>query len=80
MYAYKMTKIISIADDAYESLRAMKAEGESFSKVIRRIAVKNNQEDILGLAGSIKDSTFFSSMGKVINSRQKIKSREANFN
>jgi predicted CopG family antitoxin len=32
------TKTISLADDAYEKLRAHKREGESFSDVVRRLA------------------------------------------
>ena len=31
------TKTISLADDAYERLRAHKREGESFSDVVRRL-------------------------------------------
>jgi predicted CopG family antitoxin len=32
------TKTISLADDAYEKLKAEKREGESFSDVVRRLA------------------------------------------
>lgn len=32
------TKTISLADDAYETLKARKREGESFSDVVRRLA------------------------------------------
>jgi predicted CopG family antitoxin len=32
------TKTISLADDAYEKLKARKREGESFSDVVRRLA------------------------------------------
>ena len=32
------TKTISLSEDAYERLRAMKREGESFSDVVRRLA------------------------------------------
>lgn len=31
------TKTISLSEDAYERLRAMKREGESFSDVVRRL-------------------------------------------
>lgn len=31
------TKTISLADDAYEKLKARKREGESFSDVVRRL-------------------------------------------
>lgn len=32
------TKTISLADDAYQKLKAKKSEGESFSDVVRRLA------------------------------------------
>ena len=74
-----MTKIISIADDAYEHLKSIKGENESFSKVIRRIAPQSSQENLLSLAGSIKDDSFVSAMKEVIASRRNIRSRKADF-
>jgi len=46
-----MTKTISLADDAYEALAALKAPGESFSDVARRLAEAQRRPSILEVAG-----------------------------
>ncbi|MFH1053918.1 MAG: antitoxin VapB family protein [Candidatus Woesearchaeota archaeon] len=75
-----MTKIISIADDAYEYLSSLKEEKESFSKVIRRLKPKSDQRDLLKLAGVLKDNDpYVKAMEGIIKSRSKIKSREVKF-
>lgn len=43
------TKTISLADDAYERLKAEKKEGESFSDVIRRITSGAELSDYYGV-------------------------------
>lgn len=44
MYTYtKMTKVISISDDAYNFLSKLKEEGESFSGVILKIAIEKKK-------------------------------------
>lgn len=46
-----MSKLISVADDIYEMLRAMKAQ-QSYSEVLRPILKKvSNQHKILACAG-----------------------------
>ncbi|MBI4980721.1 antitoxin VapB family protein [Candidatus Woesearchaeota archaeon] len=47
------TKTISIMDDAYNLLRALKSKDESFSDEIRRIA--SSREGIMDLAGAWND-------------------------
>ena len=47
------TKNISIMDDAYHLLAKNRRKGESFSNVIRRIALK--KKDIMDFAGSWKN-------------------------
>ena len=42
------TKTISLADDAYERLRAAKREGESFSDVVRRLTSRATLSDYHG--------------------------------
>lgn len=42
------TKTISLADDAYERLKAEKREGESFSDVVRRLTNSVTLEDYYG--------------------------------
>ncbi|MFH1316234.1 MAG: antitoxin VapB family protein [Candidatus Woesearchaeota archaeon] len=75
-----MTKIISIADDAYEYLSSLKEEKESFSKVIRRLKPKSDQRDLLKLAGVLKDDDpYVKAMEGIIKSRENIKFKTPRF-
>lgn len=51
-----MTKTISLADDAYEALAALKRPGESFSDVARRLAKDSRRRSIMDAAGTWKMS------------------------
>lgn len=44
-----MAKVISISDDAYELLKSLKREGESFSDVIKRLAKKSSISNFSGI-------------------------------
>lgn len=46
---YMGTKTISLADDAYERLKAEKREGESFSDVVRRLTSGITLEEFYGV-------------------------------
>ena len=48
------TKTISLADDAYERLKARKREGESFSDVVRRLT---DMTDLEKYHGVLSDET-----------------------
>ena len=50
-----MTKCITISDDAYEDLKSLKKDNESFSEVVRRISIKRKGEGLLNLAGVWED-------------------------
>ncbi len=43
------TKTVSLADDAYERLKAHKREGESFSDVVRRLTDTVDLEEYYGV-------------------------------
>ncbi len=43
-----MVKVISVSDDVYEMLRAMKRGNESFSDVIRRLIKKSSVKEFSG--------------------------------
>lgn len=77
MHAYiHMVKIISLADDAYEELKTMKKEGESFSNVVRRVVKKEKGKSFLDLAGSWKSDKEIEGIFKqVIEDRKKVKFR-----
>lgn len=53
IYNIKMTKIISVTDEAYERLRKLK-QGESFSKTIMRLTSKEKHKSLLDFAGAWK--------------------------
>jgi len=75
IYAY-MTKVISLSDDAYESLKSMKNKGESFSEVVRRIAHKG----ILDFFGAWPDKKELSKISKELKKeRESFKTREVKF-
>ena len=44
-----MTITITLADDAYEQLKKLKQENESFSEVVRRITVRKPLTSFAGL-------------------------------
>lgn len=55
MYTYMGTKTLSIMDDVYDMLVAIKAPKESFSDEIRKLVKK--KADIMNFAGIWKDVT-----------------------
>lgn len=51
-YAYTMTKVISLSEEAYKVLKRRKGKGESFSDVVLKIAGNRESISILELAGT----------------------------
>jgi predicted CopG family antitoxin len=43
------TKTVSLDEEAYERLRAMKREGESFSDVVKRLAGERSWTEVAGV-------------------------------
>jgi len=55
------TRTISLSEDAYEALSAIKRPGESFSDVVRRLARRRSLTDLCGIldakaAASVADA------------------------
>ena len=46
-----MTKVISLSDEAYENLKSLKGENDSFSKVVNRLTASTKKKSLLDLAG-----------------------------
>lgn len=65
------TKTISLADDAYEKLKAHKREGESFSDVVRRLT---GEVSISEYHGVLDDETA-DELERVLNERREARSR-----
>jgi predicted CopG family antitoxin len=74
-----MTKIISLSDDAYDYLKNLKENNESFSKVVRRLIPKKDKRQLLNFVGAIKDESFFNSMNEVKKEREKLKFKTPKF-
>ena len=47
-----MTKVISLSEKAYETLKSMKKPGESFSDVILRIEKEKKKKSLLEFTGT----------------------------
>jgi len=74
-----MTKCITLSDDAYNDLRALKTDNESFSEVVRRLTTKKKREELLKLAGIWKDNPkMVKTMKDIYRNRKNLKLR--NFN
>lgn len=74
-----MTKIVSLADDAYDYLKSLKNEDESFSEVVRRLAPKKDPRGLLKLAGCLKDESFYKAMDEILKERRTIKFKTPKF-
>lgn len=71
-----MVRVISLADDAYDDLKELKKEGESFSDVVRRVVEKEIGKSFLDLAGKWKDDKEIGNIFKqVLEERGKAKFR-----
>jgi predicted CopG family antitoxin len=46
-----MTKVISLSEKAYQTLKGMKKPGESFSDVVLRVAQPKKKKSLLEFAG-----------------------------
>lgn len=74
-----MTKIVSLADDAYDYLKSLKSEDESFSEVVRRLAPKKDVKKLLKLAGALKDESFEKGVKEMLKLRKTRKFKMAKF-
>ena len=49
---FVMTKVISLSQKAYETLKGMKKPGESFSDVVLRVAKEKKKKSLLEFSGT----------------------------
>ena len=66
------TKTISLADDAYERLKAEKREGESFSDVVRRLTSGVSLEEY---HGALSEETA-DELAEIVANRRTDRTRE----
>ena len=75
MYTY-MTKVISISDEAYRTLKRLKNE-KSFSEIIVELSNKKTEIDLMSFAGSLTEKEA-DKIKKEIYSERKMPSRRFN--
>ncbi len=75
-----MTKIISVSDDAYDALKVLKGEKDSFTDVITRLSKSRKTKSIMDFAGMWKESKEMDKIFSAISKdRKNIKLREVKF-
>ena len=71
-----MTKVISLSNEAYLTLKKMKKPNESFSDVVLRVASKEKKISILEFAGTWKGDDIDEVFSIVLKDREQAISRE----
>lgn len=80
MHICIMTKVISLSDEAYNTLKSIKKDKESFSEIVIRIAVNERKKPIMSFAGKWKGEKNWKDIYKeIMEVRDKFKFREAKF-
>jgi predicted CopG family antitoxin len=70
-----MTKVISLSEKAYGTLKKRKRPNESFSDVVMRLASQERKKSILEFAGTWKGSDIDGVFSKLIKDREHSASR-----
>jgi predicted CopG family antitoxin len=70
-----MTKVISLSEKAYRTLKKCKRPNESFSDVVMRIAGQEHKKSILEFAGTWKGDDIDKVFSSVIKDRERATSR-----
>ena len=71
-----MTKVISLSEKAYQTLKSMKKPGESFSDVVVRVGNKEKKKSLLEFAGTWKGDDADIVLAQIMKDRERVKSRE----
>jgi len=71
-----MTKVISLSDRAYGTLKKLKRQGESFSEVVLRLSEGRKKESILRFSGAWKGDDIDEVFDTVMKDRKRTTSRE----
>ena len=74
-----MTKVISLSEKAYTTLKSMKKSGESFSDVVMRVAGEIQRKSIMEFAGTWKGDDIDEIFSIVLKDREQAKSRKIEF-
>jgi predicted CopG family antitoxin len=74
--AFLMTKVISLSEKAYETLKSLKKSGESFSDVVIRITSKEKKKSLLEFAGTWKGDDADEILAEIMKDRERVQPRE----
>ena len=70
-----MTKVISLSEIAYGTLKKLKRPNESFSDVVLRIAGREDRKSILEFAGTWKGNDIEEVFSQIMKDRERSASR-----
>jgi len=70
-----MTKVISLSEKAYGTLKKLKRPNESFSELVMRITGQEGTKSILEFAGSWKGSDIEEVFSQIMKDRERSASR-----
>jgi len=73
---FVMTKVISLSEKSYQTLKGLKLSGESFSDVVLRVASQTPKKSILEFVGTWKGDDIDEVFPQVLKDRKQTKSRE----
>ena len=73
---FPMTKVISLSEKAYETLKEMKKPGESFSDVVLRVAIEKKKKSLLEFSGKWVGDDADVVLAQIMKDRERSTSRQ----
>ncbi len=73
---FGMTKVISLSEKAYETLKGMKKVGESFSDVVLRVAKEKKKKSLLEFSGTWEGDDADQVLAQLMKDREQSRSRQ----
>lgn len=71
-----MTKVISLSNEAYQTLKNSKRPGESFSDVVLRIAKPTKKKSLLEFSGTWVGDDADKVLAEIMKDRERLTSRK----
>jgi predicted CopG family antitoxin len=73
---FAMTKVISLSEKAYETLKGMKKSGESFSDVVLRVAKEKKKKPLSEFSGKWHGDDADEVLAQIMKDRERSASRK----
>ena len=73
---FAMTKVISLSEKAYQTLKGMKKPGESFSDVVLRVAKEKKKKSLLDFSGTWVGDDADEVIAQIMKDREQSRSRQ----